>query len=182
MKDKLIVVVVVAGLLAGCGRSAARRSNQHEYEVVQEGSASGVTSTIHGPGETVPPITATNVDTTTAFTLDPNATATATTQQPEWIAGTLPPAVPATQHPPMTSAPAPPPARPVTPRPQPPPAQPEPEPEPAPAQTAPAPVPVEPPPAPTDTAPQPPTQTETAPPPAQTETEEPPPPPPPPPL
>ena len=173
MKDKLIVVIVAAGLLAGCGRSTAQR-NQHEYEVVQEGSASGVTATIHGPGETVPPITDTNVDTTTAFTLDPNAAATATTPAPGSIAGTLPPMPPP---PPMTSAPITPspitPApRPVTPRPQP-----EPEPQPPPTQTEPAP---EPPPTQTDTAP--PTQTDTAPPPTKTETEEPPPPPPPPPL
>ena len=39
---------------------------------MQEGSASGVTSTINGPGETTPPLTNTNVDTTTNFTLPTN--------------------------------------------------------------------------------------------------------------
>lgn len=177
MKDKLIVVIVAAGLLAGCGRSAAARRNAQEYEVVQEGSAAGVTATIHGPGETVPPITDTNVDTTTAFTLNPNAAATAptATTQPGTIAGTLPPPMPSAP-PPMTSAPIPAAPRPVTPRPQP-------VPEP-PTQTEPQPVP---PPPPTQTEPEPepvppPTQTDTAPPPTQTETEEPPPPPPPPPV
>jgi hypothetical protein len=102
-RTKLLAAFTLTALLAGCGGNASKRKQQ-EYEVVQEGSASGVTSTIQGPGETLPPITDTNVDTTTAMTIDPNAVASATTPQPPPVAGTLPP--------PMTSAaPMPPPAR-----------------------------------------------------------------------
>src|SRR5215210_6227604 len=89
--NKLIGVVTVAAFLAACGGNSAKRSG-HEYEVVQEGSASGVTSTIQGPGETLPPITGTNSDTTTAFTINPNAVPPATAPAtPGSIAGTLPP-------------------------------------------------------------------------------------------
>jgi hypothetical protein len=46
------------------------KRGQHDYQVVQEGSASGgVTSTINTPGETLVPATETNIDTTTNFTL-----------------------------------------------------------------------------------------------------------------
>jgi hypothetical protein len=45
---------------------------QQDYQTVQEGSASGVTSTINAPGETPPPLTNTNADTTTNFTLPTN--------------------------------------------------------------------------------------------------------------
>lgn len=70
MKNKLIYpLIVVVGV--ACGRDAVHKSQQ-QYETVQEGSASGVTSTIQGPGETLPPITGTNSDTTTAFTINPN--------------------------------------------------------------------------------------------------------------
>jgi hypothetical protein len=76
MTRKLSAALIVILLLSACGESASRR-DQKQYETVEEGSASGVTSTIQGPGETLPPITDTNVDTTNAFTLDPNAVATA---------------------------------------------------------------------------------------------------------
>src|SRR6185503_709579 len=91
--NKLIAVLTFAGFLAACGGSSAKRSQQqHEYEVVQEGSAAGVTSTIQGPGETLPPITGTNADTTTAFALNPNPVPPAApSPTPGSIAGTLPP-------------------------------------------------------------------------------------------
>ena len=76
---------VVLGAVGCGGDDEARRGQTGAYEVVQEGAASGVTSTIQGPGETLPPVTATNVDTTTAFTIDPNAAASA----PPPVGGTL---------------------------------------------------------------------------------------------
>jgi len=93
MKTKLIYPMVLVVFAGACGgRDGARSAAQKQYETVQEGSAAGVTSTIHGPGEMVPPITGTNADTTTAFTLDPNMVAAAPPpQQPAHPAGTLPP-------------------------------------------------------------------------------------------
>ena len=79
-------------VFAACGSDSRNPSDQKEFEVVQEGSASGVTSTIAGPGETLPPITGTNADTTTAFTIDPNAVSA--TPTPGTLAGTLPPSYP----------------------------------------------------------------------------------------
>ena len=89
-KSVLILLIFAA---VSCGRSKMQR-DQKQYDVVPEGSADGVTSTINAPGETNPPmtsstITGTNVDTTTAFTLPGTATET-TTGQPGTIAGTLP--------------------------------------------------------------------------------------------
>jgi hypothetical protein len=66
------VAIIVALALAACRRQDRAQRSQPNYEVVQEGSASGVTSTINGPGETTPPTTDTNVDTTTNFTLPNN--------------------------------------------------------------------------------------------------------------
>jgi hypothetical protein len=113
MKSELIYCMVLVMGAIGCGgRNGARNAAaQQQYETVQEGSADGVTSTLHGPGETLPPITDTNVDTTTNFALNP------------------------TYPPPMTSASSlPPPPRPVMPQPQPTQtAEPEPAPAPAPA-------------------------------------------------
>jgi len=152
MKRQLMCPLIFAGLVGvACRGDDSRRGAQQSYETVEEGSAAGVTSTIHGPGEVLPPVTSTDADTTTAFTFDPNAIDTA--PSPMTTTFTPPPAYPS----PQTSA-SPTPQRPV-PKPEP-----EPEPEPAP---------------PTDTAP--PTQTDTnAPPPEQEEPEEEEPPPPPP--
>jgi len=91
LKKSAFILLMFAAV--SCGRSKMQR-DQKQYDVVQEGSADGVTSTINAPGETNPPmtsstITGTNVDTTTAFTLPGTATAT-TTEQPGTIAGTLP--------------------------------------------------------------------------------------------
>src|SRR5687768_17770450 len=106
MKSKLIFSLILVLIIAACGgRKGARGAAQQQYETVQEGSASGVTSTIHGPGETLPPITGTNADTTTAFTLNPGALPPSTATQ----VGTLPPpaAYPTGTTPPpmMSSAP-----------------------------------------------------------------------------
>ena len=165
MKNKLIVALTLAAWLTACGRNDARSSkNQQEYEVVQEGAASGVTSTIQGPGETVPPITNTNADTTTAFAFNPG-TVTSTTPAPGTVAGTLPPPLP----PPMISN-----TRPVPAAPPPPVvAHPRPQPAPPPTQTEPPPEPAEPP-TQTDTAATPPAEE----PPTQTDTTGTPPPPP----
>jgi hypothetical protein len=94
MKTKLIYPMVVVVFAAACGGDgdSAGRTGQRQYESVQEGSAAGVTSTINGPGETLPPITNTNADTTTSFAFDPNAVpAGSPQQQPATMAGTLPP-------------------------------------------------------------------------------------------
>src|ERR1051325_3798048 len=84
---------VAALLLAGCHRKGSMQREQQQYEVVQEGAASGVTSTINAPGETAPaPITNTNVDTTTAFAGFGNgAPSPAPTAQPGSLGSTLPP-------------------------------------------------------------------------------------------
>lgn len=104
MKNTLIFPLIFVGLwgVACGGDDGARRGNQAAYETVQEGSAAGVTSTIQGPGEALPPITGTNADTTTAFSLDPNVASAAPAPAGGTLAGTLPsqPAYPQ----PMTSA------------------------------------------------------------------------------
>lgn len=188
MKTKLIYpVVLMVVFAAACGGDDGRKSaDQAAYETVQEGSASGVTSTIHGPGETLPPITGTNADTTTAFTLNPNVAPGGT---PATVAGTLPAPTPVyggtsagggtyTPQQPVTRAtPSPQPqqprqvsvpqqpvtATPSAPQPQPaqPATQPQPQPEPAPAEPTES--------GPTDTATTqaPPTSTNTAPPPQE---------------
>lgn len=103
MKTRSLVLSLAAlGLLAACGGGESSAANQQAYETVQEGSVAGVTSTIQGPGETLPPITNTNADTTTAFTLDPNAVPPVSPQ----TAG-LPPATASGAAPSYDSAPAP---------------------------------------------------------------------------
>src|SRR5688572_21280403 len=114
MKHKVIfpLIFVVFGAACGGDDEARRKGANGEYEVVQEGSASGVTSSIQGPGESLPPITGTNADTTTAFTLDPNAVASTTPGTPTGgtLATTLPsqpmypPAQPFPATQPMTSS------------------------------------------------------------------------------
>lgn len=121
MKNKLIfpLIFVVFGVACG-GDDGARRGSQQSYEVVQEGSASGVTSTIQGPGETLPPLTGTNADTTTAFSIDPNvvAGAPAPQQTPGTLAGAMPsyppPMTSSTTRPPVNYTPPPQQAQPVT--------------------------------------------------------------------
>ena len=72
MTRKTAIFLTCAALALGCGRSQTARRTDQNYQVVQEGQASGVTSTINAPGETPPPMTNTAVDTTTNFTLPDN--------------------------------------------------------------------------------------------------------------
>jgi hypothetical protein len=72
MPRKIATLATIAFLVFGCGRSGKMQRTQQDYQTVQEGSASGVTSTINAPGEPTPPLTNTNVDTTTNFTLPTN--------------------------------------------------------------------------------------------------------------
>ena len=94
MNPKTFLVLALVAMAVACGRnSSVQRSQQQQYDVVQEGSANGVTSTINAPGETAAPttsstITDTNVDTTTNFTL-PNTATTTSTEQPGTVASTL---------------------------------------------------------------------------------------------
>lgn len=69
--NRSIVLIVAFAVVACRGQNQAKRSTPN-YEVVSEGSASGVTSTINGPGEKPAPVTDTNADTTTNFTLPNN--------------------------------------------------------------------------------------------------------------
>ena len=149
-------------LILGCGRDGLQREKKN-YEVIEEGSAAGVTSTLHGPGETPPPapLTGTNADTTTAFAL--GTTVTDTTSTAGTLAGTLPPPMTSGSGIPYGQTPVPP-----TRRPTPPPRSSEPETpsptEPPVTETAAEPQP--------ETATTPPPTTETTPPPT-TETKEP---------
>lgn len=90
MTNKLIYPLIATLLLTGAACRGDRKStaSQQQFETVQEGSAAGVTSTIQGPGETIPPMTGTNADTTTSFALNPNVAP----GQPAGgtIAGTMP--------------------------------------------------------------------------------------------
>jgi len=95
MRSKIVTVFALALLAAGCRNNSKMQRGQQSYETVQEGSAAGVTSTISGPGETPPPanmpMTGTNADTTTAFTLPATATdSSGSMQQPGSLAGTMP--------------------------------------------------------------------------------------------
>jgi hypothetical protein len=142
----ITLLVFVFPLLTACGRDSTELNREEQqYEVVQEGAASGVTSTIVSGGETPQPLppSGTGVDTTTTFTLGTSPGAP-TGQQPGNLAGTLPQG----GHYPSGTVPRPRPA-PVTPAPQPAPVTPAPQPEPA---TPPAPA-VEPAPTPTETQP-----------------------------
>jgi hypothetical protein len=97
MARKQFLTILLILIATACSRSNKMQRGQQQYDVVQEGtSTQGVTSTINAPGETPQPlttstVTATNADTTTAFTAVPGVAATATTtQQPGTIASTLP--------------------------------------------------------------------------------------------
>lgn len=181
MKSKLIYpLVLVAGFGVACGgrSNASNAAAQQQYETVQEGSAAGVTSTIQGPGETLPPITGTNADTTNAFALNPGTMAPATA--PAYPTASMPPPMMSSAPPPAYSIPAPV-SRPVVSVPQ------QAAPAPAPTQTAePQPAEAAGPATETDTAetaePEEPKKEEPAAPPADdtsgTQAEEPPPPPP----
>jgi hypothetical protein len=94
MTRKIATLACAAFLVIGCSRSGKVQRSQQQYQTVQEGSASGVTSTINAPGETAPPLTNTNVDTTTNFTLpnNPNPLGNATDGS---MASAMPPSYPA---------------------------------------------------------------------------------------
>jgi hypothetical protein len=123
------IFLICAALASGCHRSQTARRSAENYQVVEEGQASGVTSTINAPGETPPPLTDTAIDTTTNFTL-PDNPAPLGTQPPNTVAGTLPtytayPPTPAprprpvTPPPPMSSGTSAPPPQPQAPQPPP---------------------------------------------------------------
>src|SRR5437016_5409985 len=90
MIRKLAIAVLVCAWLVSCHRQSNLKRDQQNYEVVQEGSASGAVSTINAPGETPPPVTSTSIDTTTNFTL-PGAQTQTTTAPQGSLGSTLPP-------------------------------------------------------------------------------------------
>jgi hypothetical protein len=108
MTRQTAILLICTALASGCGRSQRAHRNDQNYQVVEEGQASGVTSTINAPGETPPPLTDTSIDTTTNFTL-PDNPAPLGTQPANTVAGTLP----TMRQPPMASSAA---ARPRPPR------------------------------------------------------------------
>jgi len=93
MTRKIAPLLALALVVVGCGRSGKMHRDQKQYEVVEEGSASGVTSTINAPGETKPPVTATdtNADTTTNFTV-PNPDPLGSDSAAKAALGEIPPA------------------------------------------------------------------------------------------
>jgi hypothetical protein len=154
LRAHYLLLIGVIVLSVSCRRDSVERQRL-EYEAVEEGVASGVTPALQGPGEVLPPLTGTNYDTTTAFTLDPAAAGAVPVPVPPsggTIAGTLPPPDAATPSYPASapsSTPSPAtgttqpsttrePVRPAPAQPAPPPAERQPPP---PAQPAPEPVP-----------------------------------------
>jgi outer membrane biosynthesis protein TonB len=151
-----VLAIALASMLSACrNRDGSLSRRTQEYEVITEGSASGVTSTLTAPGESPtplvaaqPPLTDTNADTTTAFQIL-DSTVTTGSEQPGSLADTLP----QERTLPRVSRPAPrpssePSSEPVTPsvapptrsepEPQPDPEEREPEPEPEPESQEPA--------------------------------------------
>jgi hypothetical protein len=166
MENRVKVALIAIVLAAACHRGGSTmQREQKQYQVVPEGQANGVSSTINAPGETAPPMTNTSADTTSNFTLAPNIDPTGT-MPPGTIAGTLPATGPMTsaspQPMPQMPRPAAPPPR-VAPQPAPR-SQPQQQPQQPPQQQQPRPQPAPPPPPQTDTS------TTTAPPPPQTDT------------
>ncbi len=94
---KTLMSLAIAGALVAChGRgsdSSLQRKDQQQYDVVQEGQANGASSTINAPGEVAPPpapMTGTNADTTSNFTLPQVATSGTQAGQPGTLAQTMP--------------------------------------------------------------------------------------------
>jgi hypothetical protein len=114
----LVAVCLVAAACRDGADGIGRKGGN--YEVIEEGSAAGVTSTLHSPGEvinpptqSVPDMTGTSLDTTTAFTILDPAIGTAQPAGSDTLAGTLPPVIdPNTGA--VRSAPRPATSRPVT--------------------------------------------------------------------
>lgn len=92
MNRRIATVLFAVATLVACHRkNDVKHGQQQNYDIVQEGSASGASSTINAPGETLPPATNTSIDTTTSFTLSGAQTATSTAPLGS-IGSTLPPA------------------------------------------------------------------------------------------
>jgi hypothetical protein len=89
MTQKIATFAALVVLAAGCSKSNKMERGQQNYQTVQEGSASGVTSTINGPGETAQ-LTETNVDTTTNFTIPTNPNPLGNSTAGTAFAGALP--------------------------------------------------------------------------------------------
>ena len=135
LQTRLMPLVFVLAFAVACGRGGSELSREEQqYEVVQEGAASGVTSTIVAGGETPPTMapTGTGADTTTTFTLSSSPTAPSG-QVPGNLAGTLPQTTGGYAYP--SGTPDRPRRAPVTPAPQPVPVTPQPEPQPVPSPT-----------------------------------------------
>lgn len=187
----LLRALLVLMLVAGCSDDPDLDRRSEQYDVVQEGSAAGVTGTLVPPNDqTVPPLTDTHVDTTTSFTIietqmNPVAiTGTGTGSLAEGLPGSAAAAPRPLASAPPRPAPTPPASR--EPSPEPESSHPEstaepptPQPEPPVTRTTPEPQPE---PEPDDPAPPPTSTTGTSAPsqPEQTPPPEPPPPPPPP--
>ena len=90
MKKSVLIVALAAAVFAtACGDDRDKlRRDQQEYDVVQEGAGGTVSSTLQVPGEVtpLPPLTGTNADTTSAFTL-PTTTDPTQSGPPGTIAG-----------------------------------------------------------------------------------------------
>lgn len=144
--NSLVAMLGIVALSAGCGSREDGPARQTEqYQVIDEGSVSGVTSTIHAPGDLIPvkaptpEPTGTNIDTTTAFSILDSLITTAPPAEVD-PAFPAPPSVPPAAAPRVTpSSPRPP----ATPRPAPNPT-PRPTRPPTPLETPdPAPTPIE---------------------------------------
>jgi len=91
------VAMTIGGLAVGCrSKESVTNRTQEDYQVVTEGAAMGVSSTIAAPGETpglvmteTTPMTGTNVDTTTSFAL-PVGVSPNVAPSDGSLAGTLP--------------------------------------------------------------------------------------------
>lgn len=71
MKNTLNIALVAALVSMGCHSKESLNREKENYQVVQEGAATGTTTAVGSVGQT-PPITGTNADTTTAFTIAAN--------------------------------------------------------------------------------------------------------------
>lgn len=101
-RRKTLPILLAIAVVACGGRDKGMKRGQQQYDVVEEGAASGVSSTINPLNEPAPPLaTNTAIDTTTNFTL-PNTQSPMTSTDPGSIAGSFP-----TSDPPVYSTPRP---------------------------------------------------------------------------
>jgi len=95
--ERVLLTAVVLGTFACHGSDGKAVRKDQQYDVVQEGDASGASSTINAPGEAPPvagaPLTGTGADTTTNFNSTPGVMSTAGAPAGT-LAGTLPPPMP----------------------------------------------------------------------------------------